>query len=83
LFEFLDKQDVGDGALKISAALTFITRNCRQKVDVREIDDGGRSRERRSHDRSERDAASIVFRKQPHLLEELKKMALALKKKGR
>jgi hypothetical protein len=81
LFEFLDKQDVDDGSLKISFALAFITRNCRQKVDNssnQEID-----RPRRDRDRSERDAASIVFRKQPHLLEELTKMALSLKKKGR
>lgn len=89
LFDYMDSQDVNDGALKIAFAISFFNRNShssQQRDDLpsskRNIEDSPRRR-RDSEELPTNDAASIVFRKQPHLLEELIKMTLSIQKRGR
>jgi hypothetical protein len=80
LFDYLDRQDLNDGALKISFAISFINRHSRQRLD-----DSPEKSDRRPEpgEFQEGDVAAIVFRKQPHVLEELSQMAVSLRKKGR
>lgn len=86
LFDYIDKHDLDDGALKIAFVLTFFNRNF-QEPDNEPVSKRTTSesvpRNRESQELPDNDAASIVFRKQPHLLEELIKMALSVKKQGR
>jgi hypothetical protein len=81
LFDFLDHQELNDGALKISAAVSFLSRQSLQRPN------SSPSRETHlppeSREFYDGDAAAVVFRKQPHILEELIQIALSLRKKGR
>ena len=74
LFEYLDSVSLGDGAVKLSTIISFVNRSTKQKDEPKSP---------RSQNTSKVDAATITFRKQPHLLEELTQMAHDLTKKGR
>jgi hypothetical protein len=75
LFDYLDQQGLGDGLVKFNSIISFI---CTKHIS--QIEETTSPREKSG---ARIDVASIVFRKQPQLFEELTQMALNLQKKGR